>query len=418
MKDSGVAWIGEIPKEWEVRKVKNFYTIQTGFTPDTKNDDYYSEDGFDWVTIGDLNGSKFIPQKTSRRISKTYVESFSPAYVPAGSLLYTFKLSVGQVAFTDRNIYTNEAIASFLKRDNDDLRFLYYSSSLIIGNANENIYGAKILNQNLILNAPIVYPTLAEQRRIADYLDAACSKVDALIGNQQKQIENLKAYKQSFITETVTRGLDPSAPMKDSGVEWIGEISENFDILPINALFSIEKRILGREPEQVLSITQKGIVPKDITNNEGQMADSYAHYQIVHIGDFAMNHMDLLTGGVGISEFEGVTSPDYRVFVMKSKELNSRYFLYVFETYYRNRIFYAFGQGAANLGRWRLPAQNFKNILIPVPPVGMQNEIVTYLDTKCAKIDALIEIKQQKINKLTEYKKSLIYEYVTGKKEA
>ena len=147
------------------------------------------------------------------------------------------------------------------------------------------------------------------------------------------------------------------------------------------------------------------------------MANSYAHYQIVNIGDFAMNHMDLLTGGVGISEFEGVTSPDYRVFVMRNADMNSRYFLYVFQMYYRNKIFYAFGQGAANLGRWRLPAQNFNTVAVPLSPVEEQNSIVTFLDEKCTQIDKLIALKQQKIEKLQQYKKSMIYEYVTGKKE-
>lgn len=242
-------------------------------------------------------------------------------------------------------------------------------------------------------------------------------KIDTLIANQQSQIEKLKAYKQSLITEVVTKGLDPTVPMKDSGVEWIGEIPENWETYNIRSLFSIKKDIIGYEPETVLSITQSGLKIKNINENSGQMANSYANYQIVKVGDFAMNHMDLLTGGIGISKYEGVTSPDYRVFVLKHKEMNPYYFLYVFEMYYRNKIFYAFGQGAANIGRWRLPAQNFNSIRITVPTIKEQNEIVSYLDAKCSHIDCLISIKQQKIEKLNQYKKSLIYEYVTGKKE-
>ena len=130
-----------------------------------------------------------------------------------------------------------------------------------------------------------------------------------------------------------------------------------------------------------------------------------------------MNHMDLLTGGVGISEYNGVTSPDYRVFQLKHKEMNPKYFLYVFLMYYKNKIFYAFGQGAANMGRWRLPAQNFYSTYIPVPSAGEQNKIVKYLDEKCTQIEKIISVKQSKIEKFNQYKKSLIYEYVTGKKE-
>ena len=117
-----------------------------------------------------------------------------------------------------------------------------------------------------------------------------------------------------------------------------------------------------------------------------------------------MNHMDLLTGGVGISEYDGVTSPDYRVFTLRNTDMNKRYFLYIFQMYYRNKIFYAFGQGAANMGRWRLPTQNFKTMYIPVAPDLEQSAIVSYLDTKCTQIDRLIATKQAKIEKLNQYK--------------
>ena len=275
----------------------------------------------------------------------------------------------------------------------------------------------KIINSERQSRLLCTVPPLNEQQTIATYLDQKCTQIDALITNQQKQIEKLKAYKQSLITETVTKGLNPDVPMKDSGVAWIGKIPEDFSVQNIRSLFTIKKDIIGHEPDTVLSITQSGTKIKDISENNGQMANSYASYQIVNIGDFAMNHMDLLTGGIGISQYNGVTSPDYRVFNLKDNKMNSRYFLYIFETYYRNKIFYAFGQGAANLGRWRLPAKNFYSIYIPVAPIEEQQAIVSYLDQKCTQIDNLIAIKQQKIEKLQQYKKSLIYEYVTGKKE-
>ena len=120
---------------------------------------------------------------------------------------------------------------------------------------------------------------------------------------------------------------------------------------------------------------------------------------------------------VDISRFEGVTSPDYRVFVMQDRSMNPYYFLRVFQSYYKNRTFFGFGQGVANLGRWRLPATNWSKIQIPVPPVEEQNAIVEFLDEKCSQIDQLIEVKQKKLEKLEQYKKSLIHEYITGKKE-
>lgn len=273
------------------------------------------------------------------------------------------------------------------------------------------------LNNDALRSYEIPVAPYAMQQKIVDAIQDGEKKVDSLIANVQAQIEKLKAYKQSLITEVVTKGLDPNAPMKDSGVEWMGKINAEYDVRTIRSLFTIRKDIIGHEPDRVLSITQKGLRVKNIAENEGQMADSYAKYQIVRVGDFAMNHMDLLTGGIGIADVEGVTSPDYRVFAKKDPTYCSRYFLYVFESYYRNKIFYAFGQGAANMGRWRLPAQNFNKMLIPVPKVDDQYVLASHLDAKCAQIEQLISLKESKIEKLQQYKRSLIYEYVTGKKE-
>lgn len=201
--------------------------------------------------------------------------------------------------------------------------------------------------------------------------------------------------------------------MKDSGVEWIGSIPVDYDTASIGSLFTIKKDIIGREPETVLSITQTGVRPKDLTSNEGQNASSYANYQIVNIGDFAMNHMDLLTGWIDISKYEGVTSPDYRVFTLNDKGMSAEYFLRVFQHYYTNRVFFGFGQGVATLGRWRLPAINFKKIDVPVPPIKEQKRIVRAIDANVEKVDVLIENVQKQIEKLKAYKQSLITEVVT-----
>lgn len=201
--------------------------------------------------------------------------------------------------------------------------------------------------------------------------------------------------------------------MKDSGVEWIGAVPSGYRTASIGSLFTIKKDIIGREPETVLSITQTGIRPKDLSSNEGQNASSYAHYQIVNMGDFAMNHMDLLTGWIDISKYEGVTSPDYRVFTLNDKEMSADYFLRVFQYYYTNKVFFGFGQGLATLGRWRLPAINFKKIDVPVPPVLEQQRIVSAIDEKVGKVDALIANVQTQIEKLKAYKQSMITEVVT-----
>ena len=420
MKDSGIEWIGEIPINWQIRKVKDLYQIQIGFTPDTKREEYYADEieGYDWLTIGDLDGKMYIPHTTKNHISKLYVQKFSPSIIPKGSLLYSFKLSVGQVSITNRDIYSNEAIASFMPHSGVCLEFLYYSSSMIVENANENIYGAKILNQELIRNARVVCPPIEEQKKIALFLNKKCSELDNVLEKTRASIEEYKKLKQAVITQAVTKGIRGNREMKDSQSIWFGQIPSDWNMRKIKYIFKIQKDIAREEGHTVLSITQKGIKPKDLSKNEGQLAENYSNYQLVHIGDFAMNHMDLLTGWVDVSKYEGVTSPDYRVFGLIDKDnYCCQYYLYLMQMCYTNRIFYGLGQGVSGLGRWRLQADKFLNFSITVPSYEEQQEIANYLDKKCLAIDELIAKKEQYLSEIENYKKSLIYEYVTGKKE-
>ncbi len=205
MKDSGIEWIGQIPEHWEVGRIKDYYKITTGFTPDTTNSDYYDdENGCDWVSISDMQNDIKIISDTKSKISSLYVRETQPQITTKGSLLYSFKLSVGKVTFAGKNMYTNEAIASFLSADNVSLNFLYYSSMFIIENANINIYGAKIMNQELIRTAPIIFPPLNEQTLIANYLDTQCSKIDSIIEDKKEQLNKITEHKKSLIYEYVT----------------------------------------------------------------------------------------------------------------------------------------------------------------------------------------------------------------------
>src|SRR5699024_262545 len=189
-------------------------------------------------------------------------------------------------------------------------------------------------------------------------------------------------------------------------------------IIKLNQLFSIKKNIANEVGYDVLSVTQNGLRVRDVTKNEGQMSADYSKYQIVEKDNFVMNHMDLLTGWIDIAKKQGVTSPDYRVFYNKQTELvSNEYFLYVFQTAYTNKIFYGLGQGVSNVGRWRLQTDKFLNFYVPLPSIKEQQEIVSYLNQQTSYINKLIDDKTKIIEELENYKKSLIYEYVTGKKE-
>lgn len=201
---------------------------------------------------------------------------------------------------------------------------------------------------------------------------------------------------------------------KDSGERWLGAVPSHWQVHRLKNLFEIRKRIVGEDGHQVLSITQRGIKVKDIESNDGQLSMDYSKYQVVHPGEFAMNHMDLLTGFVDISLFAGVTSPDYRVFGVRDGVVcEPRYFLYLLQNGYRQKVFYAFGQGASEFGRWRFPTDQFNDFRFPCPPPAEQTTIAGFLDRETAKIDALIAEQEKLIALLAEKRQATISHAVT-----
>jgi len=196
---------------------------------------------------------------------------------------------------------------------------------------------------------------------------------------------------------------------KHSCVKWLGNVPTGWRIGRVRHLFEIVKRIAGVDGYAVLSITQQGIKEKDIESGDGQLSMDYSKYQLVEVGDFAMNHMDLLTGYADLSVLSGVTSPDYRVFRIRNPEIClDRFYLYLFQMGYKNRIFFAFGQGSSQLGRWRFPTEQFKDFCVPVPPFEDQKEIASFLDGETGKIDALVVEQERLIGLLREKRQAAI----------
>lgn len=205
-----------------------------------------------------------------------------------------------------------------------------------------------------------------------------------------------------------------SREMKNSDIPWIGEIPICWEIRQFRRLYRIHKDIANCLGFEVLSVTQKGIRIKDLSKNEGQIAQDYSKYQLVSPNDFVMNHMDLLTGYIDISQYYGVTSPDYRVFQSDdNKNVCDRFYLYIFQLCYKYKIFYTLGQGVSGYGRWRLPAEQLLLFYLPYPSISEQKAIADYLDKKCSEIDEMIAIQETFIEELKAYKQSVITEAVT-----
>lgn len=417
MKDSGIEWIGKIPEEWTKDKaIRLFNIIGSGTTPKNITSDFPC---VNWIQSGDINGSLISSCKNN--VSESIISQYSALKIYAAPFIVIamYGASVGNTSISLIDGCVNQACC-VLSASIYNLNYAFYaiksSQNYLIRKAIGG--GQPNISQDTIKQLWLPLPALHEQKRIVTFLDAQCAEIDAVLEKTRASIEEYKKLKQAVITQAVTKGIRGDRPMKNSGSVWFEEIPCNWVMKRIKYLFHIKKDIAGKEGYTVLSITQRGIQPKDLSKNEGQIAANYSQYQLLAPGDFAMNHMDLLTGWVDISKYSGVTSPDYRVFVLDDTEKNdSSYYLYLMQMCYFNRIFYGLGQGVSGMGRWRLQADKFLNFPVVVPPVDEQKEIASYLNEKCSCIEVMIAKKQQYLTEIETYKKSLIYEYVTGKKE-
>ena len=416
MKDSGIEWIGAIPQDWKTDRLQwHLKEINVSNNPiQTKN------------ILSLTIEAGVIPYAEKGNQGNKAKEDYSQYKIalPDTLVINSMNVIIGAVGISQYFGCVSPVYYVFEPIEGTDLRYIYYLFTNTGFQKEMRKYAKGILeirlriSSNDMLKRIVPSPPFKEQQRIADYLDKMCAEIDAVLEKTRASIEEYKKLKQAVITQAVTKGIRGDRPMKDSGSVWFEEIPCNWVMKRIKYLFHIKKDIAGKEGYTVLSITQSGIKPKDLSKNEGQLADNYSHYQLLNPGDFAMNHMDLLTGWVDISKYSGVTSPDYRVFVLDDTEKNdSSYYLYLMQMCYFNRIFYGLGQGVSGMGRWRLQADKFLNFPVVVPPVDEQKEIASYLNEKCSCIEVMIAKKQQYLTEIENYKKSLIYEYVTGKRE-
>ncbi|AJG76475.1 restriction endonuclease subunit S [Bacillus thuringiensis] len=417
MKDSKIEWIGAIPNYWKVVPSNLFFY----------NSSKKVEGNVEQLTAsqkyGVISQSRFMKLESQMPVQKRDLSDLKQ--VDKGDFVISLRsfqggLEIAQEsggitpAYTVLKEKTKQTYAGYYK--------YFFKSEMYIqalrGTVLDTIRDGKAIRFSNFSMVPIVLPPLNEQKKIVEVLDEKTKTINNIISDTQQSIKELKKYKQSLITEAVTKGLNRNVGIKDSEIEWIGEMPKEWNLVKVNRLFAIKKNIANQNGYDVLSVTQSGLKVKDITRNEGQMAADYSKYQIVKPKDFVMNHMDLLTGWIDIAAQEGVTSPDYRVFYTKDTELvSNEFYLYVFQICYTNRIFYGLGQGVSNLGRWRLQTDKFLNFYLPLPPVNEQQAIVKFLNGKLVEINSMIEQKKDLLGELEQYKKSLIYECVTGKKE-
>ncbi|MCR8710025.1 restriction endonuclease subunit S [Aliarcobacter butzleri] len=418
LKPSGVEWLGDIPNSWYKSKMSYYYKAGMGQT----------------ILKEDLKDNGQIPV-----YSATAEDKFFGFIDDASILLFKDDLvipargnSIGYVKLV-KEISTTTQTTIYCKKISKSIysKFTFYYMK---GLKEKLFYFVQTaipqITVNEVLSNSVLIPSLLEQQKIADFLDEKNKIFDEAISKKEQLISKLELAKQSLISEVVTGKLKiveqnsklqtikrEKNELKSSAVEWLGDIPKDWKVKKSKYLFEIRKRIAGTLGFDVLSITQKGIKIKDIETGGGQLSMDYSKYQIVNIGDFAMNHMDLLTGFVDIAKVQGVTSPDYRVFSLIDKNSDSNFYLYLFQMGYKNQIFFAFGQGSSQLGRWRFPTEEFNKFYFPYPSLEEQQKISKYLDEKLIHFDNTIEKTKQSIKKLKEAKEALISQAVTGKIE-
>ena len=401
-KDSGVEWIGEIPSHWTLNKVKHNFSFKTGFTPPSGKTEYYENGTHVWINISDLQEKEV--HDSVNKITDKAVEDYKPEIIPKGSLLYSFKLSVGRVGFNTVDCYTNEAIFSIDPNSSANLNFFYYSlPEQIIKNANENIYGAKILNQELIKNAFLVAPPPEEQTAIATYLDRKTAEIDDLIADKKRLLELYEEEKTAIINQAVTKGINPDVPMKDSGIEWLGEIPEHWEVKKLRYLCKVTTGA------------------KDTENREddGEYPFFVRSQTIERISTYSFDGEGILTAGDGV----GVCKVWH--YVNEKFDFHQRvYLMYDFQEIIGKFLFFYIRQNFIH-DVLRLSAKStvdslrrnmFLDFQVAFPSnKEEQQSIVQHIETEVAGIDAKKAKTEKLIALLTEYRTALISEVVTGK---
>lgn len=420
MKDSGVAWIGEIPKNWDLSRLK----FSSTYNDESIKEDTNPEKEIEYVEIGSVTLENGVEKAEVMRFKNA--PSRARRIARKGDIIIsTVRTYLKAIALIEKESYTvSTGFCVIRPQKCMDSGYLKYfcSSELFTSEVSACSVGISYpaINASTLMDFHIINPPLAVQHKIVRILDEKCNQVDSLIANVQAQIKKLKAYKQSVITEVVTKGLDPNAPMKDSGVEWMGKIPSHWKTTRIKNLFELRnERNVEADLANVNLIslyTDLGVIQhSDIIETTGNRAVTAEGYKIVHNNDIVVNIILCWMGAIGMSKYDGVTSPAYDVY-RPINGTDSEYYHYLFRTNRFSGECYRYGRGIMMM-RWRTYSSEFRSISVPYPPEDEQKQIVASLNRKCSQIDQLISLKESKIEKLQQYKRSLIYEYVTGKKE-
>ena len=431
MKDSGVEWMGEIPKDWKITKIKHNFKIVAGATPKSEKNENF-DGNIIWITPADYKTSDQYIVSGRRNLSILGYETCNTTLVPQGSIIFSKRAPIGSVAIAQKSLCTNQGCLSCVKKTDVDERYYYFLLSIL--REEFELLGTgttfKEISAFSFANFEVPYPEIEEQTEIAEFLEDKCQYIDLTIKKTKASIEEYIKLKQSIITSVVTKGINKKSNLKDSGIKWIGEMPDNWKLLPFRRVLKErnEKNSPIKSKERLsLSIDLGVTLYSEKTTNLDRFKEDFEQYKIAHKGDLVMNSMNMIVGASGQSKYYGCVSPAYYTFYDDIEDhCTTKFCEYVFRSKTMLRVLFSLGKGIyaivrgddkVNTCRLKVSKEDLKSIVIPVPPLEEQREIITFLNEKCNQINKIIEKKEQFIRELENYKKSLIYEYVTGKKE-
>ena len=442
---SGSQWIGEIPAEWSTIPIKRTLLSRDGGSWGNEP----GEDEIDAICmrIADFDYSKGVFRRndedayTVRSYSKN---QFTRLKLKQGDILIE-KSGGGEKTPVGRTVQFNLPYTALFANFMDRLRFkadtvtpdyaeyffraLYYKAVSVM--YIKQTIGIQNLNlTDLLAEEKIIQMPIEEQNKIVRYLDDLCADIDTAIDEAKASILDYKAYKQSKTAELATKGLDPNAPMKDSGIAWLGKIPSDWELKRLKyILFERNERNNPVKTEERLSLSiDKGVtLYAEKTTNLDRFKDDFTQYKLAHEGDLVMNSMNMIVGASGVSKYFGCVSPAYYTFYDKEEDhVTAKYYEILFRNRLLMRVFRSMGKGIysidrgddkVNTCRLKVPRDDLRSMYLPYPPLAAQRQIVSVLKEHCDELDSLVAEKESIIDELETYKKSVIFETVTGKRK-
>ncbi len=413
-KDSGIPWIGEIPKEWNVLPHK--YVM---FKIKEIQEHYSGEDiislTMNGVIVRDLSAGGKMPL-TFDGYQKVYKGNLLQC-------LFDIDVTPRCVGLIRNDGVTSPAYSQFALKDNGyapyyDYLLRYMDDNKVLLHLSKNLRSS--LTETDFGVIPTIIPPISTQKNIANFLDEKCSEIDELISLQENMIDELKAYKQSVITEAITKGLDPNTEFVSSGIEWIGEVPKKWRVDKVNRLFRIigsgttpnssdNDALVGSINWLQSGDINGGIITKANKKISNDTLAKYSALSVYKAPFIVIAMYGASVGNISISHIDACVNQ--ACCVLSDSNIDFKFAFYAIKSAQRYLIFKAVGSGQPNISQYTL-----RQLWIPIPPLTEQRTIASYLDSKCNEIDNLVDLKEKKIEELKDYKKSLIYEYVTGKK--